>query len=43
MELIAGSFLLVGLALFGHIGVVIASYLQRPWMGKPAVGGRLNR
>jgi hypothetical protein len=29
MELIAGSFLLVALSFFGHIGLVIASYLRR--------------
>jgi hypothetical protein len=43
MELIAGSFLLVGLSLFGHIGVVIASYLQRPWMGKAGLRGQLSQ
>jgi len=30
MELIAGSFLAVFLWLFGHIGMVVASYLRRP-------------
>jgi len=29
MELIAGSFVAVFLALFGHIGMVLASYLRR--------------
>jgi hypothetical protein len=34
MELIAGSFLLVFVSLFGHIGFVVASYLRR---SKPAM------
>jgi len=29
MELIAGSFLAVVISLFGHIGMVLASYLRR--------------
>jgi hypothetical protein len=36
MELIVGSFLLVVVSLFGHIGFVIDSYLQR---SKPAIAG----
>lgn len=36
MELIVGSFLLVVVSLFGHIGFVNDSYLQRP---KPAIAG----
>ena len=29
MELIVGSFLLVVVSLFGHIGLVVAGYLRR--------------
>jgi hypothetical protein len=29
MELIVGSFLLVVVSLFGHIGFVVANYLRR--------------
>lgn len=34
MELIVGSFLLVGVSLAGHIGFVVAGYLRR---SKPAI------
>jgi hypothetical protein len=37
MELIVGSFLLVVVSLFGHIGLVMASYRRRskPGLDKP--------
>jgi len=34
MELIVGSFLLVGVSFFGHFGFVVANYLRR---SKPAI------
>jgi len=30
MELIVASFLAIVVSLFGHIGLVVASYLRRP-------------